>query len=148
MSDDKLTVNELGLTPLNDEEARIWKALPYLGMGDTSECLPRYFDYFAEQLKLNEPWIIPQSFILAIAHTLSGARVRNARLARQRDDALAENARLRAALEKFADAKDWSIIFLESGLRYEACFKFRGDVKTDPWQIAQEALKRREGDDA
>ena len=59
-----------------------------------------------------------------------------------------ENARLRAALEKFADAKDWAIIVLESGLRYEACYKFRGDQKADPWQIAQEALKGREGDDA
>ena len=58
-----------------------------------------------------------------------------------------ENARLRAALEKFADEKDWAIIVLESGLRYEACYKFRGDQKADPWQIAQEALKGREGDD-
>jgi len=153
MSDDKLTVKDLGLAPLNDMEANTWEAEPYLGVGDTSKCLPSWLVEFAKRIKLNADWVMSPTTIRSIAHTLAGARVRNARLARQRDEALAENARLRAALEKFANEKNWmemSDVDVGLSIEFGHAWKEVGQAwKADehydqPWQIAQEALKGRE----
>ena len=64
------------------------------------------------------------------------------------NDFAEENQRLRAALEKFADRENWwRMEDTDIGGRYQGwdpIERYRGE----PWEIAQQALKGREGRDA
>ena len=67
--------------------------------------------------------------------------VRNA--IKERDQLQSENKRLRKALDKYADERNWFIEITDDGWDMSES----SQLPSEPWKIAQEALKGREGDD-
>jgi hypothetical protein len=73
--------------PVHPVEADTRQAQPGLGTGDVSPCLPGWIKTFCEKYERGEGYVLSHSAVGAVCHTLIAARVRAARLIRERDEA-------------------------------------------------------------